>query len=343
MLIVALAITTVATLLGRRTNTIHKPSIYDPTKLVEQRESEYNNIYVYRDGAKVSMTFGVNQDIYTESEYNSADEYDLPVPYTRYMTATLIYPTQIRSILEIGSGGGRMAWYLHKYLPDAQITTVEIDPVVSELSKKYFGLKDEKNFRMVTADGRLFLTNSKEKYDIILVDAYRGPFVPFHLLTREFYTLVRDHLEYGGVAAQNIEPTTMLFDAAVVTAHSVFPQVEFYEGSGFSQSALTGQDVGGNVVMVIYDGEKRLGDELTKAASRLQVQNRFRYDLNSMLSNRYELRPVYVNGKTYFDIFDRSGVATGGIDDAVAKVMTDDFAPVDAMKAIENHNRKNSQ
>ena len=86
-----------------------------------------------------------------------------------------------------------------------------------ELAKKYFGIKEEPNFHVANRDGRLFLQESKDHYDIILIDAYRGPFVPFHLLTKEFYQLVKDHLAEGGVVAQNVEPSTMLFDSAVKT------------------------------------------------------------------------------------------------------------------------------
>ena len=191
--------------------------------LVESRESIYNNIYVYRSGTYVSMTFGQNQHLYEESRYNTADDRELPVPYTQFMTASLMYPSKIKSILEIGSGGGRTAWYLHRFLPKVQITSVELDPAVVELSRKYFGIKDEPNFRVIARDGRIFLADSKGRYDVILIDVYRGPLAPFHMLTKEFYQIVKGHLAEGGVIAQNVEPTTMLFDSAVKTLHAVFP------------------------------------------------------------------------------------------------------------------------
>jgi spermidine synthase len=186
----------------------------DDQVLVESRESIYNNIYLYRTGTYVSMTFGHNQNLFEESRCNTADDGELPIPYTRFMTASLMYPNKINSILEIGSGGGRTAWYLHRFLPKVEITTVELDPAVVELSRKYFGIKDEPNFRLVSRDGRIFLADSKAHYDVILLDAYRGTFAPFHMLTKEFYQSVKGHLAPGGVIAQNVEPTTMLFDSA---------------------------------------------------------------------------------------------------------------------------------
>ena len=204
----------------------------DSRNLLESKESLYNNIYVYSEPPYVSMTFGHNRRIYTESMYNTHDDRDLPVDYTRYMTASLMYAKDVHSILEIGFGGGRTSWYLHRFLPNVAVTSVELDPAVLELAKKYFGIRDEPNFQVVNRDGRLFLSESKDKYDIILIDAYRGPFVPFHLLTREFYQIVKDHLAAGGVVAQNIEPSTMLFDSAVKTINAVFPQLEFYKADG---------------------------------------------------------------------------------------------------------------
>jgi spermidine synthase len=281
-----------------------------PRELVESRESLYNNIYVYREGPYLSMTFGYNRTIYTESTYNSRDDRDLPIEYTRFMTESLAYAKQVNSILEIGFGGGRTSWYLHRFLPNAKVTSVELDPAVVELSRKYFGIKDEPNFQVVNRDGRIFFNEAKDRYDIILIDAYRGPFVPFHLLTKEFYQLVKDHLAEGGVVAQNVEPSTMLFDAAVKTVNSVFPQLDLYPAEG-------------NVVVVAYDGPARSKEELAKAAAERQDEYKLRYSLTDMLSTR----------KTY-------PAEAGGAIDPNAKVLTDDFAPVESLKAIQQHNRK---
>jgi len=303
----------------------------DSRKLIESRESLYNNIYVYQTGSNLSMTFGLNQKIYTESVYNTRDDLDLPVPYTQFMTASLMYPKKLSSILEIGSGGGRTSWYLHRLLPDAQVTTVELDPVVAELAHKYFGIREEQNFHVVTEDGRLFLAGSKAKYDLILIDAYRGPFVPFHLLTTEFYRLVRSHLTEGGVMAQNVEVGTMLFDSAVNTLHAVFPQIDFYVTKGFPDF--------GNTVMVAYDGQGRAKSDLKQIADRLQSTHGFRYDLREMLEHRYWLKTVMAGQTATFDIADEAGQSMAGIDEN-AKVLTDDFAPVESLKAIAKHNKK---
>jgi len=168
-------------------------------QLIEMRESKYNNIYVYQKGEYISMTFGHNRRIFVESVYNPQNEKELPVIYTRYMTVAIVYAKALESILQIGLGGGRTSWYTHKHLPNTSVTAVEIDPEVISLAKKYFGIKEEKTFHIVARDGRLYLARNQDQYDIIFIDAYRGPFVPFHLLTKEFYHIVKTRLKPGGV------------------------------------------------------------------------------------------------------------------------------------------------
>jgi len=282
----------------------------DSRNLLESKESLYNNIYVYEQPPYVSMTFGHNRRIYTESVYNTRDDRDLPVEYTRFMTASLMYAKDVHSVLEIGFGGGRTSWYLHRFLPNVQVTSVELDPTVVALARKYFGIKEEPNFQVVNRDGRLFLQESKEHYDLILIDAYRGPFVPFHLLTKEFYQIVKGHLADGGVVAQNVEPSTMLFDSAVKTINAVFPQLDFYRADG-------------NIVTVAYDGAERKPEDLAGVARDRDKAYGLRYSLLEMLSQRRHIQ-----------------IAGGNVIDPNAKVLTDDFAPVETLKNIERHNRK---
>jgi spermidine synthase len=273
-------------------------------KLLESRESKYNSIFVYQNGDFISMTFGHNKKVFTESIYNTRDDRDLPVTYTRFMTASVAYPNAPDDILAIGLGGGRTSWYLHKYLPAARITCVELDPDVVALATKYFGIHRESNYKLIVDDGRLFLNDNVRLYDVILIDAYRGPFVPFQLLTRQFYEIVKAHLKSGGVVAQNVEPTTMLFNSAVATIKAVFQNVDLY-------------DADGNIVIVAYDGRPRSQSALMSSAREKQNQFGFKYPLPELIAQRRVLNQV-----------------------PEAKVLTDDFAPVEALKAIERHNRK---
>lgn len=279
-------------------------------RLLEQRESLYNNIYVTEKAPMVGLSFGHNKKFYAESIYNRDDDRELIVSYTRVMTVGLLYAKELRSILEIGSGGGRTAWYLHRFLPEVRITTVELDPAVAEMARKYFGIRDEPNFTLEARDGRLFLAQSKEKYDVIMLDAYRGPFVPFHLLTKEFYQLVMEHLTDGGVMVQNVEKTTMLFDSAMKTIGAVFPNIDTYKSDD-------------NLITVAYRGPERKAEDLSAVAAERDKAYGLRYTLAAMLVDRKRIDPNDAQ-----------------VVDAKAQVLTDDFAPVETLKGVERHNRK---
>ena len=97
--------------------------------------------------------------------------------------------------------------------------------------------------------------------------------MPFHLLTTEFYKLVKTRVRPGGAVAQNVEPNTMMFDAALVTIGKVFDHVDLY-------------DAGGNVVMIAYDGPRREQARLASTAARLDDAFGFKYPLSEMVSRR---------------------------------------------------------
>lgn len=275
------------------------------SELIETVESHYNSIYVIKDRSYVTLAFGHEERRYTESRRNTEDLLELPVSYTQTMTAALAYPETLENFMMIGMGGGSISWYLHKHIPKATVTAIELDGAMIELAEKYFDMKPEPGLEIVEADGRLALVRDKRKHDIVLIDAYRGPFVPFHLLTREFYELVKSRLKPGGIIAQNIEPTTMLFDSTYATLLTVFDQVDFIPSSG-------------NVVAIAYDGERRPELDLMRAARERQKKYGLRYPLTRMIGAR------------------RRHEAPG--DDV--EPLTDDFAPVNQLKAIKVHNRK---
>jgi spermidine synthase len=275
--------------------------------LITKVESLYNDIYVYKQNdGNLLLSFGAQRLRYVESVVNPNDELDLPVYYTQSMTAGLAYAPGLEHAAIIGLGGGRTAWYIHKSVPELKFTAVELDPEVARIADTFFKVSPEENFDLVVEDGRVWLARADQTFDMILVDAYRGPFVPFHLLTREFYQLVADHLKPGGIAVQNVEPSTMLFDSAVATIGAVFDNLEFFESRG-------------NIVIVAYDGPKRDDAELRRVAAERQSTYGFRYPLPGILDRRYQ--PTW---------------------DQATEPMTDDFAPVEYLKAIERHNQKQS-
>jgi spermidine synthase len=273
--------------------------------LIEKVDSEYNTIFVEKRGSFVSLNFGYRANRYTESIIDLSNRDDLVVTYTRYMTSALAYPTgPVRRVALVGLGGGRTISYVVSGLPGVTADVAELDPAVISLAKKYFGVESTDRLRIVNKDGRVFLNQSKDKFDLILLDAYRGPFVPFHLTTQEFYRLVKSRLNDGGVVAQNVEPSTMFFDSAYATMKTVFDQVDAI-------------DAGGNVVLIGYSGQRLSPAELSRRAAAAQEKLRMKYDLRELVKARKDVQVA-----------------------ADAKVLTDDFAPVEMLKTVKRHNEK---
>jgi spermidine synthase len=104
----------------------------------------------------------------------------------------------------LGNAAGTTARALAVYYPDAEIDGVELDPAVSRVGRRYFGLEDIPRLTVHDADARPFLRRTDRRYDLIVVDAYHQPYVPFYLATREFFGLVRERLAPGGIVALNV-------------------------------------------------------------------------------------------------------------------------------------------
>jgi spermidine synthase len=104
----------------------------------------------------------------------------------------------------LGNAAGTTARALGMYYPDADIDGVELDPAVSRVGRRYFGMGENPRLTVHDVDARPFLRSTDARYDLIVVDAYRQPYVPFYLATREFFRLVQEHLARGGIVALNV-------------------------------------------------------------------------------------------------------------------------------------------
>src|SRR5262245_55396667 len=146
-------------------------------------ESEYNDIFINKRRGELVMSFQLKGWDYTESVADLRDPDVLPLRYSQVMSIATIYPEEPKKILMLGLGGGSISTYLGRFMPETEIDTVEIDRRVIEVAKQYFGLRETERVRYLDGDGRVFLNRNKGLYDLILLDAYRGGFIPFHLLT----------------------------------------------------------------------------------------------------------------------------------------------------------------
>jgi spermidine synthase len=108
-----------------------------------------------------------------------------------------------RRIAILGNAGGTVARAFGHYFPATAVDAVEIDAELTELGRRYLDLRNPR-MRVYSEDARPWLERADGGYDAIMVDAYRQPYIPFYLATREFFELVRERLAPGGLAIVNV-------------------------------------------------------------------------------------------------------------------------------------------
>jgi spermidine synthase len=110
---------------------------------------------------------------------------------------------QPRSVAILGNAAGTTARAYGHFFPATRVDAVEIDPALTDVGRRLFDMRGL-NLHVHTADARPFLRDATRHWDVIVVDAYRQPYIPFYLATREFFDEVRDHLTPGGVVLVNV-------------------------------------------------------------------------------------------------------------------------------------------
>ncbi len=109
-----------------------------------------------------------------------------------------------RRVAILGNAAGTMARAYGHFFPGAEVDGVEVDPKLEEIGDRYFDMASNPNLTVHSEDARPWLRRSAGGYDVIVVDAYRQPYIPFYLTTREFFDLVRDRLAPGGAVVVNV-------------------------------------------------------------------------------------------------------------------------------------------
>lgn len=213
------------------------PSAPKPeTGTIAEREDAYQFVQVVRDpDGKIVMRTdeGVaDQSVYRAGAALTGGEWDMPVVVPPLMS------TAPARILVIGNAGGTTARVLASQYPGAAIDGVELDPVVTELARQYMGMGSIPGLHVYSGDGRAYVSTTDRRYDLIVVDAYRQTYIPFHLATQEFFTLLRDHLNPGGAVALNVERVPgddSLVRAVSGTLAAAFPQVWVWPALHFNE------------------------------------------------------------------------------------------------------------
>ncbi|HEY5942865.1 MAG TPA: fused MFS/spermidine synthase [Solirubrobacterales bacterium] len=133
-----------------------------------------------------------------------------------------------RRIAILGNAGGTVARSFGHFFPGTAVDAVEIDPELTELGRRYLDLRNPR-MKVFSEDARPWLERTAGGYDVIMVDAYRQPYIPFYLATREFFDLVRERLAPGGLVIVNVghpEGARELERVLGRTMAAAFPRVQ---------------------------------------------------------------------------------------------------------------------
>jgi predicted membrane-bound spermidine synthase len=239
--------------------------------LVYETESRYNYIQVLEQsddqggwwrGLQLNEGQGVHS-VYNPTYYDyplvdGVWDYFLIIPY---FNNPPYEENEVERVLIIGSAAGTISKAYSGIYGPIPIDGVEIDPAIVEAGRQWFDM-NEPNLAVHVQDGRYFLANTTQTYDVIAVDAYRPPYIPFHLTTQEFFQEIYDHLNEDGVMAINAGRTSTdysLVEALGSTMRAVFPNVYVMDMPDYGSSL-------GNSLVIATKQPTRLDNFATNVA-----------------------------------------------------------------------------
>jgi spermidine synthase len=203
--------------------------------LLYEHESRYQYVQVVQSGEERRLYLDeglVVHSVWRPDTVLTGGEWDM------FLAVPPLLGPRVERVAILGNAGGTTARAFGVYYPHATIDGVELDPAVTAAGRRLLGLDDNPRLHVHTADARPFLRRTGERYDLVFVDAYRPPYVPFYLATREFFRLVRARMQPGGILALNVAtvPSDHRLARAVggTMAHE-FPAVFSWQALRFNQ------------------------------------------------------------------------------------------------------------
>jgi spermidine synthase len=203
------------------------------TNVLFDRISAYHHIQVYDQNNLRTLSFNGSWETTMSLTNPLAGHFE----YTEYFQMPWLWNHDIKRVLMEGLGGGSTPRAWQHYYTNVMVDVVEIDPVVVEVAKKYFHVEETNNLQIHINDGRVFLRQNTNIYDVILMDAYSttryGSSLPRQLTTKEFFTLASEHLTTNGIFAYNVIGQIKGFRATLIgamyrTMSEVFPHVYMF-------------------------------------------------------------------------------------------------------------------
>jgi len=172
------------------------------TRIVDERESRYNAIRVVDVGAKRQLLLNDGYAIQSAAWKSGRPYLESVWGYYALAPAYGALPNGPKRLLLLGFGAGSVAHAYDALYPGIAITGVELDSTVISMAKRWFSVPEKTNIEV--GDARSFVNNIGERFDVIILDAFRFPYIPFYLTTREFYKKLAELLNEGGVLIVNV-------------------------------------------------------------------------------------------------------------------------------------------
>jgi len=192
---------------------------------LHEERSLYSRIIVKQTGDTICLQFNVRSQQRNQSCIDRRRPRSMVFAYTRMSMTSLLFTEHPQRILVIGLGGGTLPTAFNALFPQAAIDAVEIDPAVVAVAEQYFDFKPSPNLRVHTGDARVWTKRAGikgQQYDIIILDAFNGEYIPEHLMTREYLAETRALLAPGGTLLANTFAISDLYDHESATYAEVF-------------------------------------------------------------------------------------------------------------------------
>ena len=231
-------------------------------RIIHQERSLYSTILIDQQGPVVCLQFSVRRDQRNQSCINKRRPQEMVFVYAQMVMTSLLLNPEPERILVLGLGGGTLPLALNELLSEAEVDVVEIDPAVVRVAREFFDFAPNDKVDVFAQDGRVFVKRAAhrdQKYDLIILDAFNGEYIPEHLMTREFLLEVQSLLAPEAVLVANTFSISELYDHESATYADVFGR--FYN--------LRADDTG-NRVIISRNGPLPSREVLERRADELQ-------------------------------------------------------------------------
>lgn len=246
-----------------------------PEQVIHKAPSRFSDMVVVSEDANGLRSLRFEMFGARQSVVKPGDPEHLELAYARAMPAVLTWKPEPRRILVVGLGGGTLPMFLRRHLPQAEIDVAELDPAVVEVARSHFDFREDARMKVHVGDGRRWIEQARNRYDLMVLDAFGAHEVPYSLATREFVQAIHQALAADGVVVSNLwgRLANPLYDDMVATYLAVFPAVSVLDVPGS----------GNRLVLASRTTDVPAPAEAVERAQRLNVRLRLRHDLAEMV------------------------------------------------------------